>query len=911
MANAAKGFFKENSAGYKVMAGAEKAYRGVEMALAIESMLTKSGLLTAFTGLFVASKATEVAATTTTVPVTLAAEGVKQAALAKTAMTGAVAVPFPGNLVAVGIVAAMLAAIGLGGLGGGGGASVDISKQRQEAAGTGSVFGSSSAKSESISNAIELAAANSSIELTHTAGMLASLKAIENSIGGLGNLLIRGSGLTGDVAADKQSSAQVTFDKVFGPGSLGEKLTGGLIGKVVGSIFGGKVTTLDTGLTANATSLASVAAGGLNAQRYTDIKKSGGWFSSSKTSTQKEDLGAEGNDQIAKVIINLSDSVKTAAGLLGLEGDGFTKRLNAFVIDLGKISTKGLDGKGIQEMLETVFSKLGDDMAQFAVGGLEQFQKVGEGAFETLTRIAVNYANLNSIMESIGATISMTGTASLPARERLIDLAGGIDALASQTSSFAENFLTEAERLAPVQKYVTAQLAAMGLQSLDTRDKFKAYVLDLASSGALATEAGAKQYAQLLALNEAYSKTHKVTVDVTEAEEKFADERKGLQDQLDEMMLSTAELAAKVRAGVSAQNLALYDQVQAMKVVKTAQDSLLQAYNRQRSALQSVITAQNAAADATIKQMNALKLGELSTLSPYQKYLEAQRQFDAAAPGEEKNAAAQAFLQASRAYNGSTEAYARDYAKVQSALVLQAASQKSAAVIAERQLAALDAQVGQLVDIGTGVDVLNGTMQSVQDAILDLGRSLLAAGVAGTAAGDPRAAGQSSQGNAAIVSVLTGIYKDVLGRAPDAAGLAYWQNAVKAGFSYEKIIDFFKASPEYVKLNGAHAKGGVGTGWSLVGEDGPEVVNFTRPGRVYTASQTRDIMGGNSAPSPEVARQAARQAAALEQQNILLAQQNVLLQKLADNAAESATSGDIRGLKQYLGKAISTSMAAA
>ncbi len=41
MAKAAKGFFKENTTGYRVMEGAEKAYRAMEMAMAIESMVKK------------------------------------------------------------------------------------------------------------------------------------------------------------------------------------------------------------------------------------------------------------------------------------------------------------------------------------------------------------------------------------------------------------------------------------------------------------------------------------------------------------------------------------------------------------------------------------------------------------------------------------------------------------------------------------------------------------------------------------------------------------------------------------------------------------------------------------------------------------------------------------------------------
>lgn len=42
------------------------------------------------------------------------------------------------------------------------------------------------------------------------------------------------------------------------------------------------------------------------------------------------------------------------------------------------------------------------------------------------------------------------------------------------------------------------------------------------------------------------------------------------------------------------------------------------------------------------------------------------------------------------------------------------------------------------------------------------------------------------------------------------------------------------------------AKGGVANGWALVGEQGPELVNFSSPGRVYTAQQTRNALSGGN-----------------------------------------------------------------
>ena len=43
-----------------------------------------------------------------------------------------------------------------------------------------------------------------------------------------------------------------------------------------------------------------------------------------------------------------------------------------------------------------------------------------------------------------------------------------------------------------------------------------------------------------------------------------------------------------------------------------------------------------------------------------------------------------------------------------------------------------------------------------------------------------------------------------------------------------------------------HANGGVANGWALVGEEGPELVNFSQPGRVYTAEQTAAALRGGA-----------------------------------------------------------------
>ena len=55
------------------------------------------------------------------------------------------------------------------------------------------------------------------------------------------------------------------------------------------------------------------------------------------------------------------------------------------------------------------------------------------------------------------------------------------------------------------------------------------------------------------------------------------------------------------------------------------------------------------------------------------------------------------------------------------------------------------------------------------------------------------------------------------------------------------------------KAAGQFAEGGFYPGgMALVGEQGPELINFKRPGQVYTASETQSIMSGGNESNLEI-----------------------------------------------------------
>jgi len=690
MTSAAAGFFGEQSKGYKALQAASQVFHAAELAMTLAELVPKGISAVLSQG-----------------------SGDPYTAFGRMAAMAA-------------IVAGLGVAIGSIGNGG-----ASVSESRQKAQGTGSLLGSDD-KSESIAKSLDIMESLASKELGISTGMLRSLRNIEAGINSFSSLLVR----TTDIANPDVGTLNTSngLGKSIASWGLGGMIVGSVLAKIpvlgnifdkVGtSIFGGKQTVADSGFTMGRANLGSILSGGVNASQYADIKKDGGWFRSDKYSSKSESLGVEGNRQIGTILTSLYDTVFEAGKLLGIGGDAFTAQLNSFVVDIGKVSLKGLSGEEIQKELSAVFSKIGDDLASFGVAGITQFQQVGEGALETLARVASNYAGLDAVLASIGKSFGATGIASIAAREDLLSLAGGLDELAGKASSFAENYLTEAERLAPVQKYVTSQLAAMGLSALQSRDAFKQYVLGLDETN----QAQREQFVALMDLQEAFAQLYPAIEDTT---------------------------------------VTLAD----------AKSALTDAYKAESDAIDATINRMSSFA-ASLKSLrdNAL-LGGLSPLTPQQKYAESKAQYEAvlaAARGGDEAAQSQyqgafnAFLTASRAVYASSSQYRADFDFAQ-ASTAEAERWASAQVdVGKAQLEALKLSVKGLIDVEKSV-------LSVREAILQLntvmGKNTMP--LTAVVAPPPVAMPYSSYGTAnteALVAEVKALRTEVAGLRADQNG---------------------------------------------------------------------------------------------------------------------------------------------
>ena len=265
----------------------------------------------------------------------------------------------------------------------------------------------------------------------------------------------------------------------------------------------------------------------------------------------------------------------------------------------------------------------------------------------------------------------------------------------------------------------------------------------------------------------------------------------------------------------------------------------------------------------------SLKLDDtLSPLSQYDQFLEAQKQFRetvAAARGtgpeaEEAQAKlagiSQSYLEEAKAYYASSEDYYATFREVQGVL-------ETSETLADQQLKAAQSQLDvakKQLDAMTGVkDSVTTLQDALTKALADLATAMRAAGAAGGGAGTGGGAvpGTGTGGTGGTgggpswapkndLEHFLGVqYQAILGRTPDAAGIAYYQSLRDKGATAQELINYIKNSPE-AKARG-YAFGGLvsgpGTGTSDSIMARLSAGEFVMPARAVTP-QTLPMLEG-------------------------------------------------------------------
>lgn len=468
--------------------------------------------------------------------------------------------------------------------------------------GSGSVLGDTSKASESITKSLSILEDYAKPEFRLSQQMSKSLESIDSKIGGVTALLLQnsatalGTNYTGGF--DTGYKNNLNIDTLINPINaviskipvIGQinNLFGGIINSAIGGIFGKTSVSQsleDSGITF-ADAYLKDAINQLNGSAYQTIKTTTNkksWFhSSSSTSlnTYFTGLDASVNNQFSLVLRNLYDTVYQAGNALDIGSDSLNNSLNNFVVSIGKISLKDKNGTQIQELLTSIFGKIGDDLATSVVPVITQFQKVGEGSLTTLVRVAngmeqANYyidrlgttfqkinfneiinkqgdvgfealyqsilkvekgANFNNVLSTLNGTAEELYSAYIALdlmRDRLTFLgkgldglsisaiigAGGLEQLSDGISSFIENFYSSAEQQQLKVSELNQELSRTGITTIPTTIQgFK----DLVNGINTTTESGQKLYGSLISLSDSFYDVYS----------SIEDERKALTERL-------------------------------------------------------------------------------------------------------------------------------------------------------------------------------------------------------------------------------------------------------------------------------------------------------------------------------------------------------------------------------------------
>ena len=242
-------------------------------------------------------------------------------------------------------------------------------------------------------------------------------------------------------------------------------------------------TTNETGITG------TVYGGDVSAQAYAKWNQKGGWFRSDRSGTDLSTLSSDqatGLNSAAKLVF---DQTRQWAEILKLPADQLARVNYSLKIKLGT------DSAANEKAINEAFSGYQDTLVKSFSTTLAPFQKAGETLTQTFGRLASVQVFSETINE-LGGVFSRIAGSSLGARENMIDLAGGIDALMSKSQAFVNDYYKESEKFGMQATSIAAALKSVGINAgtLSSRDDYR----KLVEGVNLNTEDGRHQLAALL-----------------------------------------------------------------------------------------------------------------------------------------------------------------------------------------------------------------------------------------------------------------------------------------------------------------------------------------------------------------------------------------------------------------------------
>lgn len=277
--------------------------------------------------------------------------------------------------------------------------------------------------------------------------------------------------------------------------------TGGL--SVIGDkLFGHGATNAD----ASGISGTLTAAGLQDGQSWQDFSQKGGTFSKDKRWTDRNAFSGDTASLISSQVVGIGNTAKLVAKVMG---ENITDGIASWKHDFNLQLSENGDLSKATEKITAEVGRAADSLAVHLFPSLTELALKGETAGATLLRVGQTFDVTNASALMLGrdwtTAFGEIGIASATARQQLVDMSGGVDALRNKLGAYYENYFTDTEKNQRSLEMLDAQFAAMGVRLELSKDAFKNFLEDPAKID-LTTEAGRKLYAGMLDLADPFSK---------------------------------------------------------------------------------------------------------------------------------------------------------------------------------------------------------------------------------------------------------------------------------------------------------------------------------------------------------------------------------------------------------------------
>lgn len=520
--------------------------------------------------------------------------------------------------------------------------------------------------------------------------------------------------------------------------------------------------------------------------------------------------------QINQSVGLVNTSLRDLSGTLGLS----TKPLDDFRHQINLVSESG---KALtDEQIAQEIANISDEMVKSLLPTVDQFAKSGESSIQTITRLGAEFNALVSGAElllgkSSSDAKAMINGGTYQGRTAFVDAAGGLDALNQKVAYFADNFLTDAQRLAPVQQKLNAELNRLGLSSNLTRDQFR----DLVQSFGKVNGISEETLQALLNLAPAFVQVR------TASDQLAAAEKTRLKNNVDTAFDALQRAVDAERKSVETHIDSIGKSLDKLKSLSGALQNTL---GRMQSAGDA--GEQRAAAQAQIAA--ALAIARASGVLPDAASL--QRSLDVVA-------------QPSEDLYGSFVDYMRDFARtaadinsLDSIAQDQIGAQESALELEKGQLTYLDGILKAAQEQIAALNGINTSLLSIPAASEAFGAAIAAVGANGAATASGATA--SGAGNPAISAQQIRDYVNAPGRTEmeiyNAArdnNVSFEQYAAATGANINDLYSWADARGLPRFATGGFHSGGL----RIVGERGPEI-EYTQPSRIFSNAESKRLL---------------------------------------------------------------------